>query len=66
MGFWEVLLILVIAFFIFGPQKVPGLARDMGKGMRWLKRSWADFNVAVNKEFAENDTNDPSWKKKKD
>jgi len=65
MGFWEVLLILIVAFIVVGPQKIPEIARTMGKGARWLKKSYTDFNVAITKDFTENNTSDSSWNKKK-
>jgi Tat protein translocase TatB subunit len=70
MGFWEVLLILIIAFLVVGPQKVPEIARAIGKGSRWLKKSYTDFKVAITKDITENttenNTNSSSWNKKKD
>jgi len=66
MGFWEVLLILIIAFLVIGPQKVPEIARAMGKSARWLKKSYTDFKVALTKDITENNTSNSSWNKKKD
>jgi len=34
----EILVILVIALLVFGPNKMPDIARQVGKGMRELKR----------------------------
>jgi Sec-independent protein secretion pathway components len=67
MGFWEVLLILIIAFLVVGPKKVPEIARTMGKGARWLKKSYTDFKVALAKDFdvTEDSTNNSMWNKKK-
>jgi len=50
MGFWEVILILFLAFIFVGPQKLPGIARELGKGARWLKKNYTDFKVAIAKE----------------
>ena len=70
MGFWEVLLILIVAFIVVGPQKIPEIARTMGKGARWLKKSYTDFKVSITKDITENitenNTSDSSWNKKKD
>lgn len=75
MGFWEVVLILVVAFLVVGPAKVPEVARAMGKGNRWLKRNYTDFKVAITKELDINEgntsnsvdsTNNSVWNKKKD
>ena len=34
----EILVILVIALLVFGPNKMPDIARQVGKGMREFKR----------------------------
>jgi sec-independent protein translocase protein TatA len=34
----EILVILVIALLVFGPNKMPDIARQVGRGMRELKR----------------------------
>jgi sec-independent protein translocase protein TatA len=35
----ELMVILVIALIVLGPQKLPEAARSVGKGMRELKQS---------------------------
>jgi sec-independent protein translocase protein TatA len=37
----ELMVILVIALIVLGPQKLPEAARSVGKGMRELKASLA-------------------------
>ncbi len=32
-GFWELIIISIVALLVVGPEKLPGLARDAG---RWL------------------------------
>jgi Tat protein translocase TatB subunit len=44
----ELLLIFVIALIVFGPGKLPELARTMGKAMRELRR----MSLEVTAEFA--------------
>ncbi len=34
LGMWEILVILVVALIFIGPQKLPEIARSLGKGMR--------------------------------
>jgi sec-independent protein translocase protein TatA len=34
----EILVILVVALLVFGPNKMPEIARQVGKGMREFKR----------------------------
>ena len=38
LGVPEIMVILVIALLVFGPNKVPEVARQVGKGMRELRR----------------------------
>ena len=54
-GTWEILLILVVALIIWGPGKLPEIARTMGKTVRALKKASFDLTTAVTKEIEEND-----------
>lgn len=38
-GFWEILLILVIVLIIFGPKKLPELARSLGVSIKEFKKA---------------------------
>jgi TatA/E family protein of Tat protein translocase len=38
LGVPEILVIVVVALLVFGPNKVPEVARQVGKGMRELRR----------------------------
>lgn len=42
-GFSELILILLVAFFIVGPKDLPKVARALGKGVRQIKRMYRDF-----------------------
>jgi TatA/E family protein of Tat protein translocase len=37
-GPWELMVILLIALIVVGPQKLPELSRQIGKGLREFKR----------------------------
>ncbi len=39
----EILVVSVLALIVFGPQKLPELARSAGKGIRQLKGMAQDF-----------------------
>jgi len=39
LGTPEVILILVLAFLVFGPKRLPELARSIGEGIREFKKS---------------------------
>jgi len=38
-GPWELLLVLAIVLVIFGPKRLPGLGKQLGRGMREFKES---------------------------
>ena len=48
LGAPEILLILGLAFLIFGPKKLPEIGRTLGKGLREFKRGTSDILDAVN------------------
>ncbi|MCW2666236.1 MAG: twin-arginine translocation protein TatB subunit [Frankiales bacterium] len=37
LGWGEISVLLVLALFVFGPERLPGLARDLGRGVRKTK-----------------------------
>ena len=39
LGFPELLIILIIAFFVFGANKLPEIGKDLGKGIRSFKKA---------------------------
>ena len=48
----ELLIILVVALLVLGPEKLPGLARTLGKAMGDLRRMSTDFQRTLNAEAA--------------
>jgi sec-independent protein translocase protein TatB len=42
-GGWEMLLIGVVALLVFGPKRLPELARSMGKGLAEFRRASSDL-----------------------
>jgi sec-independent protein translocase protein TatB len=50
LGTTELLLILVVALIIFGPKKLPQLARSFGKSMSEFKRASEEFKQQWEKE----------------
>lgn len=44
-GFKELLLIVLIILILFGAGKLPSIMRDIGKGMKNLKKSLNDKNT---------------------
>ena len=41
-GFWELLLILLVALLVIGPERLPGAARSAGL---WVRRARALVNL---------------------
>ena len=50
-GLGEVLLILVLALIIWGPKRLPGIARTLGKTARTLRKATNDFTSQINREM---------------
>lgn len=59
MGIGEILLVMVVALIIWGPGKMPELARTLGKTMRALKKATADLTTIVTKELSTEEKDRP-------
>jgi len=55
-GLGEVLLILVLALIIWGPKRLPGIARTLGRTVRTLRKATNDFTSQVTREIDTEDT----------
>jgi sec-independent protein translocase protein TatA len=49
-GMPEMIVILVIALVVFGPQKLPELAKSLGKGLAEFKRAAEGFKQSIDEE----------------
>jgi sec-independent protein translocase protein TatA len=49
-GMPELIIILVIALIVIGPNKLPDLARSLGKGLAEFKKATDDFKQTVSEE----------------
>ncbi len=49
-GMPELVIILVIALVVIGPQKLPDMARSLGKGLAEFKRASNDFRRNIEEE----------------
>ena len=49
-GSGEILLIVLVAFLIFGPDKIPEIARNIGKLINDVKRASEDIKTEINRE----------------
>jgi TatA/E family protein of Tat protein translocase len=52
-GLPELIVIFVVALLVFGPKKLPELAKTLGKGIGELKRAFQDVKEQVETEFEE-------------
>jgi len=74
LGFQELVVIFVVALLVFGPKRLPELARTMGKGIGQLRKAMMDVKAEVEKEAEEtagkakeiHKADLPSWKDKAD
>ena len=51
MGPLEILLILAVTLIVFGPEKIPEVARTLGKIARGFRKATYDITQAVTKEL---------------
>ena len=42
-GFQELMIIMIIALLVFGPSKLPELARSLGRGLAEFRRASTEF-----------------------
>lgn len=58
-GMPELIIILVIALLVIGPQKLPELAKSLGKGLAEFKKATDDFQRNVQEEARKADEKPP-------
>lgn len=46
----ELFIILLVAFIVFGPSKIPEIARKIGKGMNEIRRASDEIKREISKE----------------
>ena len=51
-SFWELSLIFLIALVVFGPERLPGLARSVGLWVGKARAALRDFNEQIERELA--------------
>jgi sec-independent protein translocase protein TatA len=49
-GMPELIIIMVIALIVIGPQKLPDLAKSLGKGLAEFKKATDDFKQTIDAE----------------
>ncbi|MBI2868506.1 MAG: twin-arginine translocase TatA/TatE family subunit [Chloroflexi bacterium] len=53
MGFGELLLVMIVILILFGPGKIPEIARTFGKMVNTVRKASQDLTVAVAREVEE-------------
>lgn len=56
-GMSEMLIILAVALLVFGPQKLPEIAKSIAKGLKELRRAGDDLRSSVNFDLDEEKPN---------
>ncbi|HLW75220.1 MAG TPA: Sec-independent protein translocase protein TatB [Gammaproteobacteria bacterium] len=51
-SFWELSLIFVLALVVFGPERLPGLARSVGLWVGRARAMLRNFNEQLERELA--------------
>ena len=51
-SFWELSLIFLIALVVFGPERLPGLARSLGLWVGKARATLRNFNEQIERELA--------------
>ena len=62
-GGGEVVLVLVVALIIWGPKRLPEIARTLGKTMNMLKKSTNDLTSQITRELDTDNTKDKEKEK---
>ena len=43
-GFWEIVVVLIVALFVIGPDKLPSYMKQLGKGAASLRKATAEMS----------------------
>ncbi|WKN30881.1 twin-arginine translocase TatA/TatE family subunit [Porifericola rhodea] len=57
LGGWEIMVILLVVLVFFGANKIPEIARGMGKGIREFKDATKEIKSEVEKGVSLDDKN---------
>lgn len=52
-GMQELIIIFIVALLVFGPKRLPELAKTLGKGLGELKKALQDVKESAGEEFKE-------------
>ena len=55
LGPTELLVIFSVALFVFGPKRIPEIARSLGKGIREFKQTANEVKASVDLDLSDNE-----------
>jgi sec-independent protein translocase protein TatA len=58
LGIWEMLIILVVVLLVFGPRRLPEMAKGMGQAVREFRKGIRDMKDDIEKEVTKDDDSD--------
>ncbi len=50
-GFWELIIISIVALLVMGPEKLPGLLRDVSKWARTIRQFVSQTRSEIEREL---------------
>ncbi|MEM6428939.1 MAG: Sec-independent protein translocase protein TatB [Deinococcota bacterium] len=56
LGIWEMLIILVVVLLVFGPRRLPEMAKGMGQAVREFRKGIRDMKDEIEKEVSDDDS----------
>ena len=56
LGIWELLIIAVVAILIFGPRRLPEMAKGIGQSVREFRKGLKDMKEEFEKSSLEEDS----------
>ena len=57
---WQILIVLVVVLFIFGPKRIPGLGKSLGEAIRGFRKGIKDDDKDDKDDKAELEESDSS------
>ena len=52
LGFWEMAFLVLLALMLFGPKRLPEIARQLGRFVAEFKRASNDFQSQIHQEIS--------------
>lgn len=59
-GFWELVIISIVALLVMGPEKLPGLLRDVSRWTRKIRQFVSETRSEIERELTLEPDNDLS------